>query len=88
MNEVQDHVASASADPKVDELQAEVQRVVQQAAEKPREQLFKEVWALAHAYLERPTPPVPIVNNRAPSAELSEPWYCCAEPTEEQFAVL
>ena len=78
----------SSADPKVDDLQAEVQRVVQQAAEKPREQLFSEIWALAHAYLDRPTPPVPIVADRAPSAELSEPWYCCAEPTDVQFAAL
>jgi hypothetical protein len=28
------------------------------------------------------------VAGRAPSAELSEPWYCCAEPTDEQFADL
>ena len=52
----------ASIDPKVDELQAEVQRVVQQSAEKSREQLFREIWALAYAYLDRPTPPVPIVD--------------------------
>ena len=77
-----------SADPKVDELQAEIQRVVQKTAEQPRQQLFTEVWALAHAYLDRPTPPVPIVANRAPSAELSEPWYCCAEPMDEQFTVV
>ena len=78
----------SSADPKVDELQAEVQQLAQHAAEKPREQLFGEIWALAHAYLDRPTPPVPIMADRAPSAELSEPWYCCAEPTDEQFAEL
>ncbi|MEE2984066.1 MAG: CUAEP/CCAEP-tail radical SAM protein [Pseudomonadota bacterium] len=78
----------SNADPKVDELQAEVQRVVQQAAEKPREQLFREVWTITHAYLARTPPPLPIVANRALSAELSEPWYCCAEPTDGQFADL
>ena len=41
-------------DPRVDELQAEVQRGVQQAAEKPRDQLFSEIWALVHAYTGRP----------------------------------
>ena len=78
----------SNADPKVDELQAEVQRVVQQAAEKPREQLFREVWTITHAYLARTPPPLPIVANRALSADLSEPWYCCAEPTDGQFADL
>ena len=78
----------SSADPKVDELQVEIQRVVQQTAEQPRQQLFTAVWALAHAYLDRPTPPVPIVANRTPSAELSEPWYCCAEPMDEQSTVV
>ncbi len=77
----------SSADPKVDEMQAEIQRIVQQAAGKPREQLFREVWTLAHAYLDRPAPPVSMADC-APSAELSEPWYCCAEPTDEQFAEL
>ena len=98
LNEVRDRVGPldkgalvypwSSVDPRVDKLQAEVQRVVQEDAEKPREQLFSEVWALAHAYAGRPTPTLPIVPNRGPQAELSEPWYCCAEPTDDQFAVL
>ena len=64
-------VALVEFDPRVDELQAEVQRVVQQAAETPRDQLFSEIWALAHAYTGRPTPSLPVVANRAARAELA-----------------
>jgi hypothetical protein len=30
---------------------------------------------------------VPAKGARVAPAQLSEPWYCCAEPTEEQFAI-
>lgn len=78
----------SSIDPRVDELQAEVQRIVQQDAEKSQEQLFNEVWALAHEYAGRPTPTLSMGPNRGAPAKLSEPWYCCAEPTDDQLAVL
>jgi hypothetical protein len=34
-----------------------------------------------------PVPSVPAKGARVAPAQLSEPWYCCAEPTEEQFAI-
>ena len=77
----------SSFDPRVDELQIEVQRRVQQGAEQAREELFRELWVLAHIRAQRQTPPLPLIGAGAP-AEMSEPWYCCAEPTDGQLAQL
>ncbi|MGB8457906.1 MAG: hypothetical protein WCE50_09310, partial [Candidatus Acidiferrum sp.] len=48
--------------------------------------VFERVWKAAHAAagLDAPIMQAP----RTPAAAipfLSEPWYCCAEPTREQF---
>ncbi|MFB3079396.1 MAG: CUAEP/CCAEP-tail radical SAM protein, partial [Lysobacterales bacterium] len=77
----------SSFDPRVDELQVEVQRRVQQGAEQAREELFRELWVLAHIRAQRQTPPLPLIGTVA-AAEMSEPWYCCAEPTDGQLAQL
>jgi radical SAM superfamily enzyme YgiQ (UPF0313 family) len=79
-------------DPAVDALQRDVLALTAQAVagSTPRQRFFKELWDLATraagtADRERPTshrpagPPVP---------QLSEPWYCCAEPIETQLAPL
>jgi radical SAM superfamily enzyme YgiQ (UPF0313 family) len=80
------------ADPAVDALQRDVLAMTAQAAldGTARPAFFDDLWALAtHAAGQagrhrtggaRPVqPPVP---------QLSEPWYCCAEPTESQLAPL
>ncbi len=77
----------SSLDPTVDELHGEVQRLVQQGENKPREELFRELWALAHNRAQRSAPPLPMIGAGA-QAEMSEPWYCCAEPTDVQLAQL
>lgn len=75
-------------DPRVDQLQKEVQTLVQHAGEKPRDRLFKEIWNLAHDLAGIAAPVLPNFRRKAGPAQLSEPWYCCAEPTENQFRLL
>lgn len=74
--------------PGVDKLQSQVQALVQAAGNKPCDRIFGEIWSLAHERAARPVPSLPAIGARAIPAQLSEPWYCCAEPTEEQFALL
>ncbi|MHB1566136.1 MAG: CUAEP/CCAEP-tail radical SAM (seleno)protein [Acidiferrobacter sp.] len=78
-----------TADPAVDALQMRVQAVVEAADHHKEDRLttFRTIWALAHAACGRPPPPIPetLAGPRAP--RLSEPWYCCAEPTAAQLAM-
>jgi hypothetical protein len=73
--------------PKVDRLHMQVRALVQQGATQPNDQIFGEIWRLAHELAGHPVPSVPAKGARVAPAQLSEPWYCCAEPTEEQFAI-
>ena len=73
-------------DPAVDALHTQIRALVQQGATKPNDQVFGEIWKLAHERAGRSTLSVPAMGARFAPAQLSEPWYCCAEPTEEQFA--
>jgi radical SAM superfamily enzyme YgiQ (UPF0313 family) len=78
----------SNADSGIDKLQTRVQALVQRAGTKSNDQLFGEIWRLAHDHAGRCAPPVPAMGTRRTPAQLSEPWYCCAEPTREQFALL
>jgi hypothetical protein len=78
----------SNSDAEIDELQTLVQALVQRAGTKSNDQLFGEKWRLAHDRAGRCAPPVPPMGTRRTAAQLSEPWYCCAEPTQEQFALL
>lgn len=75
-------------DPRVDALQRELQALVAagEAAGQSRPDLFAAIWAYAHAAANLPPPPLPAESTGAPLPRLSEPWYCCAEPTEQQLA--
>lgn len=80
-------------DPRVDLLYESVREAVRRAQlnEESRESVFGMVWSLAQsangAYLKAYLKPDDLMNStrgrQIPC--LSEPWYCCAEPTEEQF---
>ena len=77
------------ADPRADDLQAKVCEAVQQGEREgaDRRAIFKHVWELAYAACERTAPA--LLQARAdsrPVPAMSEPWYCCAEPTVEQLA--
>jgi hypothetical protein len=76
------------ADPRLDALSETVQTIAAESdrRKESRSIAFERIWKAAHAAagLDLPiTQP-----SQAPSAAipfLSEPWYCCAEPTREQF---
>jgi len=74
------------ADPRVDALQREVQAWVASAEQRqlPRRTIFAHIWELAHAAAGK-TPEVLPDRLGEVIPHLSEPWYCCAEPTDQQL---
>jgi radical SAM superfamily enzyme YgiQ (UPF0313 family) len=73
-------------DPRVDELAETVQQIAAAADQQklPRTKTFERIWQAAHAAAEIPAPPLhSSLSDAVPF--LSEPWYCCAEPTREQL---
>ena len=77
------------ADPRADRLQAKVREAVQQGEREGagRRAMFQRVWELAQAACGRTAPALPPARaDSRPVPAMSEPWYCCAEPTEKQLA--
>ncbi len=77
------------ADPRADDLQAKVCEAVQQGEREGvgRRAIFQRVWELAYAACERTASALPPARaDIRPVPAMSEPWYCCAEPTVEQLA--
>lgn len=74
-------------DERVDALHKEIQAWVMEAEAKnsPRRDIFSHIWNLAHRAAGLTTPPLPQSSTQAPGPRLSEPWYCCAEPTDQQL---
>jgi len=75
-------------DPRVDALQGEIMAWVMEAekAALPRAEVFAGIWARTHAALGEAAPPLDPAQFGAAIPHHSEPWYCCAEPTETQLA--
>jgi radical SAM superfamily enzyme YgiQ (UPF0313 family) len=75
------------ADARVDGLQRDIQAWVAEAETKgvTRRDSFARIWQLAHAAAGLHPPALPEAGVVAPAARLSEPWYCCAEPTDQQL---
>ena len=78
-----------SADPLADKLQSEVNKAIQLGVSEgaSRRAIFEKVWILAHNAFNKlapALPPEPVGSTNLPT--MSEPWYCCAEPTDEQIA--
>jgi radical SAM superfamily enzyme YgiQ (UPF0313 family) len=71
----------------VDALQRDIQAWVAQAeaANRPRQEIFVRIWELTHAAAGRAAPALPAGMLGSVTPHLSEPWYCCAEPTDEQL---
>jgi hypothetical protein len=71
-------------DPAVDELAAHLLRLVdaQQKAGASRAATFAAIWAAAN-----PEEPCPALSAERVPPQLSEPWYCCAEPMGETLPV-
>jgi len=74
-------------DPRVDELQQQVQAFVASAEEAGllRREVFARIWAMAHEALGNTALPLNHLSLGSPIPHLSEPWYCCAEPTTQQL---
>lgn len=75
------------ADPQVDALQQALQALAAQGDRQglSRSAVFAQIWARTHEALGLAPPPLAPTDFGAPIACLSEPWYCCAEPTEQQL---
>ncbi|MHB1213956.1 MAG: CUAEP/CCAEP-tail radical SAM (seleno)protein [Thiobacillus sp.] len=75
-------------DARADALQSEIMAWVMDAekAALPRAEVFAGIWARTHAALGETTPPIDPAQFGAAIPHHSEPWYCCAEPTETQLA--
>ena len=76
------------ADRRMDDLQRQVMALVEARAGAPRAEIFAEVCAAAAAI--DGTPIWPRISaagvGRAALPFATEPWYCCAEPSEAQMA--
>jgi len=74
-------------DARVDGLQQQVQAFVASAegAGLSRREVFARIWAMAHEALGKTAPPLDYLKLGSPTPHLSEPWYCCAEPTDQQL---
>jgi hypothetical protein len=75
-------------DPRVDALQVELMAWVMDAEKRAlsRAEVFAGLWARTHAALGEAAPPLDPAAFGQPIPRHSEPWYCCAEPTDAQLA--
>lgn len=79
-------------DPSVDRLYEDVMAIVKQAQRDnvSRRETFIRIWEVSSRACHHVIAALPAGLDRAaasrPAPSLSEPWYCCAEPTDEQFA--
>lgn len=73
-------------DARVDALQSAIQAIVatSEAEGLSRPQIFARIWSMAHEVLECPTPELPS-DFGVLIPHLTEAWYCCAEPTNQQL---
>ncbi len=74
-------------DPRVDRLQENIQSWVANAEARhlARRKIFERIWQLAHEALGGTAPALPGGDLGSKIPHLSEPWYCCAEPTSQQL---
>ncbi len=82
----------AHPDPAMDRLHAQIARLVEARAGQSPERTFDEIDALirssAGTSSVRPAPGAVSVGPIGDRAHLTEPWFCCSEPTEAQLAPL
>jgi hypothetical protein len=75
-------------DPRLDALSESVQEIAA-AAKRQKESragTFERIWKAAHAGAGRRAPSIAAKQHAEVGVPyLSEPWYCCAEPTRDQL---
>ncbi len=81
------------ADPRSDVLQETLAGIVERGVgeETPDTVMFRELWTAVRAEApEAPAGPPPRLTGTVPAVRprLTEPWFCCAEPTDMQFSPL
>jgi radical SAM superfamily enzyme YgiQ (UPF0313 family) len=81
-----------SADPEMDDLQERIAQTVERASasEEPPAATFLEIYRMVmNAAGDQDAPPANIeIDFVEERPRLTEPWFCCAEPTEGQFGAL
>jgi hypothetical protein len=77
----------AHPDPAMDRLHGEVNRIVETGAASKEDALetFRRIRAAAYQAASRVLPDEPRAHLRAFVPKLTEPWFCCAEPTAVQL---
>ena len=72
-------------DPQMDRLQEQIQDWVMRADEDglDRQEIFSGIWTLAHSVNGSAVPEL-VTGTQPHVPQVSEPWYCCAEPTALQ----
>lgn len=68
-------------DPEMDALAADALRIA--ASQGSRREIFRSLWNLVS---DQPPPAIFDHSSAGDVPYLDEPWFCCAEPTEEQLA--
>jgi len=63
-------------DPRVDALQQQLEQLVGSRPNAPRDEIFAQVWDVAHAAAGVPPPAREPLLSRAAVPYLNEPWYC------------
>jgi hypothetical protein len=74
-------------DPRVDALQARVMALAGAQGSAPRHETFAAIVALAREAAGLP-PAEATTHKGAPVPTVTEPWYCCAEPTPQQLGAI
>jgi radical SAM superfamily enzyme YgiQ (UPF0313 family) len=77
-----------NADPRLDALSKAIQELAAEAERRKesRSVTFDRIWKAAHAAAGLSAPPLAAAPGPAAGIPfLSEPWYCCAEPTPDQL---
>jgi radical SAM superfamily enzyme YgiQ (UPF0313 family) len=80
-----------SADARLDRLSERAQEIAADAETKKesRSETFERIWKAAHATAGIAAPALKLdASSRARVPFLSEPWYCCAEPTRDQLITI
>jgi radical SAM superfamily enzyme YgiQ (UPF0313 family) len=77
-----------NADPRLDALSETVQEIAAaaQRQKESRPATFERIWRAAHAVASLPAPGLNLSSQSHSGVPfLSEPWYCCAEPTQDHL---
>jgi hypothetical protein len=76
-----------NVDPRLDALSDTVQQIAAETDrnKETRSVAFQKIWRAAHAAAGLHPPDFDTTTHGAAVPFLSEPWYCCAEPTHDQL---